>query len=580
MMTVHELAEVMNVGGRLMRHNAIRAALGLLVLLAPIGAAADTIFRLDSPAAGATVFGLIEVNGWIGDDGQQCGTPPSWQACQATISLVSRIDVYVDDILIATADTNLPRYDVLQAFPWWAGTPIEHAGFRSSIDGTTFATGVHTVAIMVHFSDNPDVGVEYGRRSIRITNRYNQAPLGELELPGPNQPMNGIFPITGWALDDSAIEQVEILVDGYAEAGAVTGIGRPDIAHRFPSHPGADRAGFIRMFDTTVLSNGMHTVAVRLSDDEGAVRVVGHRFVQVYNTGSNLPPFGAIDWPIPNHIMFAKGCQPDGGWSTPPFADPQVTELVTGWALDIGLPGEDVGVAYVQLELDGRILVDTSYDQPVYWPWIEMDVDTYGLERFDVQRMFFDVVGAKDSGFAFRIDVADLINRRGRSQGLHYLKVRAGDLETNIADLATIPVIFDCDDDPDRPSFGDIYSPTELETVAGNVVVSGWAIDQDNIEDVQVFVDGDFIDYVDDANVRSEEVEDRYPYLPDFQTAHAGYLYDLDTVALELPDGQHSLVIRTIDRWDGETIVGERRFQVDNHKVSPATVPAGEGEAR
>lgn len=564
-----------------MRHNAVIAALGLLVLVAPIGAEADTIFRLDSPQAGSTVFGLVEVTGWIGDDGQQCGTPPSWQACDPTIALVSRIDVYVDDVWVGTADLHQPRYDVLQAFPWWSGTPLERSGFRASFDASTFANGVHEVSLMVYFSDNPDLGVEYGRRSVRITDRFNQAPLGELELPGPDQPMNGVYPITGWALDDSAIEKVEILVDGYPEAGAVTGIGRPDIAHRFPSHPGADRAGFIRMFDTTVLSNGLHTLAVKLTDDEGAVRVVGHRFVQVYNTGSNLPPFGAIDWPIANHILYAKGCVDPAGWSTPPFEDPQVTELVTGWALDVGLPGEDVGVAYVQLLLDGVILVDTFYDQPAYWAWVDMDVDVYGLERLDVQRMFFDVPGAKDSGFAFRIDASDLVVRRGVSQGLHYLKVRAGDVENHVADLATVPVIFDCDDDPDRPSFGDIYSPAELETVRGTTVVSGWAIDYDNIEDVQVFIDGDFIDFVDDSNIPTPEVEALYPYLPDFQTATAGFVYDLDTVALGLADGQHSLVIRTIDRWGGESIIGERRFQVDNlGKAAPAGSAAAGDAAR
>jgi hypothetical protein len=89
-----------------------------------------------------------------------------------------------------------------------------------------------------------------------------------------------------------------------------------------------------------------------------------------------------------------------------------------------------------------------------------MDVNYYGHERLDVLRMFPDVPNAKVSGYAFALDVSDLIIRHGYHQGLHYLKVRAGDKEDNIADIAEIPVIFDCDDDPDRPPFGDITRRT------------------------------------------------------------------------------------------------------------------------
>ena len=61
-----------------------------------------------------------------------------------------------------------------------------------------------------------------------------------------------------------------------------------------------------------------------LTDDEGVSRVIGRRWVQTFNTTYNLPPFGGIDWPIANHIMFAKGCTDPAGYSTPPFDDPQV----------------------------------------------------------------------------------------------------------------------------------------------------------------------------------------------------------------------------------------------------------------
>ena len=80
-------------------------------------------------------------------------------------------------------------------------------------------------------------------------------------------------------------------------------------------------------------------------------------------------------------------------------------------------------------------------------------------------------------GHAFLLDINQLILDGGYSQGLHYLKVRAGDLENNVTDIAQIPVIFDCDDDRDRPGWGDIYTPAHMERVAGvvEVTVSGTA---------------------------------------------------------------------------------------------------------
>ena len=68
---------------------------------------------------------------------------------------------------------------------------------------------------------------------------------------------------------------------------------------------------------------------------------------------------------------------------------------------------------------------------------------------------------------------------QGFTQGPHYLKVRAGDIENYVADIAQIPVIFDCNDDRDRPGWGDIYTPAHMERTAGVVEVTGFAIDQD-----------------------------------------------------------------------------------------------------
>ena len=196
-----------------------------------------------------------------------------------------------------------------------------------------------------------------------------------------------------------------------------------------------------------------------------------------------------------------------------------------------------------------------------------MDASTYGLERLDIQRLFPDVPNAKHSGFMFLLDASQLYstgpNGFGLGQGLHYLKIRAGDLENNVADIAQIPFILDCDDDPDRASFGDIYTPANMERVAGVVEVTGWAIDFDSVEEIEIWVDGTMIGNA-EVGLDSPEVEAAFPWLPAWATRHAGFSFDLDTVAEAISDGEHVLVVRSFDYFGGENIVGERRFVVDN----------------
>jgi len=542
-----------------MRQNVIGGALVAAALMFSVSASADVMFWLDTPQPDATVFGLQEVSGYILGDGSGCGAPWQWRQCDWGDALVLGVDLYIDGGYVASADLYQPRYDILLAYPWYAGTPFERPGFATSFDSRDFSNGDHTLFVRVAFADGTEQ--DYGQRTVIVNNLLNQAPFGELELPGANQPMNGVFPVTGWALDDGEVALVEVLVDGMAVGQALTGMHRPDIGHRFPSHPDAEYAGFVRMLNTTVLTNGIHSVSIRVTDDDGASLVIGRRFVQTFNTGYNLPPFGQIDHPIPNHIMYAKGCSEPGGWSTPPFEDPQVTELITGWVLDVGSRTDLGGVAYVQLLLDGVILEDT-YLGSDYWPWLDLDVNYYGHPRMDILRMFPDVPNAKDSGFAFLMDVSDLINRKGYRQGLHYLKIRAGDLESNVADIAQIPVIFDCNDDPDEPSFGDIYTPLNMEMVSGDVEVTGYAIDGDHPVVVEIWIDGTFIAEADEIDLPTPEVEDQYPWLPVFMTRNAGFRHTLDTT--QFTDGQHLLVVWTEDYYGGRTMIGERRFVVDN----------------
>lgn len=547
-----------------MRQNVIRGLLVAALVVLPMTAIADTVFHLDSPQDGDTVFGLVEVRGWILDDGNDCGEPASWQSCDWSEALVSSVDLYVDDAYVASADLGQPRWDVLQAFPWYAGTPFERPGFSVSFNAGNYTSGDHTMYVMVTFSDSTEQ--EYGQLTLTVDPTRNQAPFGELETPGDDQPMNGVYPMVGWALDDGTVEKIELMIDGLIVGPVNHGVHRPDIGYRFPSHPGADHAGFIRMINTTELTNGVHSVAIRLTDDQGMVKVIGRRFVQTFNTSYNLPPFGGIDWPIADHIMYGDGCDNPANVSTPPYEEPEDVEWVTGWALDVGSTTDRGGVAYVQLMIDGNIEYDTWIDT-FYFPWLEHLselMNAYGLPRMDILNLFPDVPNSKDAGFIFAMDISDLIARRGYRQGLHMITIRAGDWENNVADIARIPVIFDCNDDRDLPSFGDIYTPEHMELVANTVEITGWAIDMDQVEEVEIWLDGEFISLADEIRLPSPEIDDIYLWLPNFFTENARWRHSLDTIDLNITDGEHVLVVWTEDHWGGRTMIGERIFVVDN----------------
>lgn len=77
-------------------------------------------------------------------------------------------------------------------------------------------------------------------------------------------------------------------------------------------------------------------------------------------------------------------------------------------------------------------------------------------------------------------------------------------------------------------------------------------------------MDGEYVANVDEAHLPSPEVDEIYLWLPNYFTLNAGWSYDMDTVGLNITDGEHVLVVWTEDHWGGRTMIGERVFVVDN----------------
>jgi hypothetical protein len=74
----------------------------------------------------------------------------------------------------------------------------------------------------------------------------------------------------GWAIDKNGpIITVKISVDGVPFGTASYGVSRPDVCAANPGTPGCPNVGWDIAVDTTLLSNGVHTLAVTATTPAG-----------------------------------------------------------------------------------------------------------------------------------------------------------------------------------------------------------------------------------------------------------------------------------------------------------------------
>jgi N-acetylmuramoyl-L-alanine amidase len=505
--------------------------------------AQQSIGFIEKPAAGQTVSGMVLVQGWALDPDQ-----------------VARVDLYVDDQFQHSANINIPRIDVIEAYPDWEGIHTRKPGFQTGFLASRFSNGTHTIHAIVTTSENRSF--EIGRREVTINNTINQSPFGAVDIPDTSSvvDVNGSFPVVGWAADTDGIARVEIVVDDLTLQSAMYGDERPDVANAFPDLPAARFSGYVAYVDTSRIQDGVHRVLVRAIDRLGMQKILGSRTVQLFNSTNNLRPFGYLDEPRRDAELWGN-C---GG--APPPVSPNVDfgnkiTLVKGWALDLGTREDTGRVAYAELMVDGVPWYST--DDCAFVAELGAKVNCYGLTRFDVARYYPTYADAPNSGFLFTLDVGTLI-KLGVPVGRHVLKVRVGDQEQTFAEIpgtSGIPVTFSCiDQENNYPSVGYIDFPTPMEFLSGTVTFHGWALEESGtVQNVEIMVDGQFMGFATYGLVRPD-VRDAYPTVRN--SIYSGWRFNIDTT--QFGDGRHRLSVVVLDFAGDRTIIGSTDFYTDN----------------
>ncbi len=505
---------------------------------------------VDAPDPERTHSGLVLVQGWA-----------------LNPITINSIELYVDDQFQHRAIMFLPRIDIEKAYPDWPGIHNARPGFITGFLASRFPNGPHTVEIRVRTADGQVHAL--GRRTITINNSINQPPFGFTDIPDGAGVYNvsGAFPVSGWAADTDGIQKVEVLIDNQVYQAAVHGDPRPDVGQTFPDFSGATFSGWVANIDSTRIQNGIHTLTVRAFDKHGIENSIGHRTIQVINNDNFLRPFGYLDEPRRDAVLFGTGCL--GDVDPPPVSPPIRPEAhltaIRGWALDLGTRDGEGRVAYAELMIDGVRWLHTGMCGVVGGRFS----NCYGVPRYDVAKYYPNFPDAPRAGFIFTLDIGALIEL-GVPEGAHRLSVRVGDVEQTFTELPNrdgVPVWFQCvQDDFNFSGYGFIEFPTTFDYVSGDVMFRGWALaDNGNIAAVEVIIDGTFVGQAQYGFPRPD-VEDQYPHLA-LRARNSGWQFTMDT--RKLANSLHRLTVRAVtstgQRWE----IGSVDFYVVNNSPQP-----------
>jgi N-acetylmuramoyl-L-alanine amidase len=392
------------------------------------------------------------------------------------------------------------------------------------------------------------------------TGAWAAAPFGWFNgIPGPRNAGNGVEPLQGWALADTGVFAVDIVVDGVIIGRANYGRARPGVTKQYPHFPDSAAPGYGYELDTTQFLNGNHTVTARVTSRSGQVVYLNSIILQFTNTNADLLPFGKIEFPN-------EGAEMIGNCDLSKTRTP-LYSIVSGYAMDVNASYNMPGVAYVELEIDNSLIYNSQYDCN-YLPAPVGLANCYGIKRLDLEQQFPGLKDAPHAGFRFALDVGALIGTTDDfgtplfTPGSHQIGIRVGDQFENVTNLGPIAVTFSCRDVLNQDlAIGGIDYPITGLLYGGIIQVSGWAVDLEGVAAVLVYVDGNLLAITDVGLARPDIVAD-FPGYPEPVQGGPGWYTYIDTT--QLSNGVHQLEVQVIDNQNVSSFIGKFPFTVAN----------------
>lgn len=109
----------------------------------------------------------------------------------------------------------------------------------------------------------------------------NLPPFGWLDSPAPGAQVTGTVSVQGWAMDNKAVSEVQMIIDGGAPSALTYGASRPDVCMVWPGYPACshNKVGFQGSFNANALPANAcgHVIEIRAVDNQGNARIIARQ---------------------------------------------------------------------------------------------------------------------------------------------------------------------------------------------------------------------------------------------------------------------------------------------------------------
>lgn len=244
----------------------------------------------DTPVNGTTgITGALPVTGWILDD---VGVESVKIYREPVAGETTEELIYIGDAGFVEG----ARQDIETAYPTYPAN--SRAGWGYMIL-TNFLPGQGNGTFTLHAKATDKEGneISLGQKTITCDNAHAVKPFGTIDTPMQGEEISGLIWNQGWALtpqpntiptDGSTIN---VWIDGKLAGHPAYNQFRDDIATLFPGYNNTAGAAGAFLLDTTLYTNGMHTIAWSIQDTGGNSDGIGSRFFSVQNLGSSSGGF-------------------------------------------------------------------------------------------------------------------------------------------------------------------------------------------------------------------------------------------------------------------------------------------------